>query len=58
MKEEYLVSIEARYVVKASNETEAQAFAIAAASCCGVSAPGVADRVEVRGSDVVCCSKN
>ena len=53
---EFLVSIDARYIVKAADETEAKAFAIAAASCCGVQAPGIADRVECRCSDLICCT--
>lgn len=57
MKEQYLVSVEARYVVTATSEAEAEAFAIAAAECCGVDAPGIYDRVDCRGTDLVCCTK-
>jgi hypothetical protein len=54
---EFLVSIESRYVVKADDETQAKALAMAAASCCGVEAPGIADCVECRGSDLICCTE-
>ncbi len=56
MRQQYLVSVESRYLVKASSETEASAFALAAASCCGIVAPGIADRVDASGSDLICCT--
>jgi hypothetical protein len=56
-KKLFLVSVEARYEVKADSEAQAKAFAIAAACACGVEARGVTDRVELRGSEVICCSE-
>lgn len=52
----FLVSIEARYVVVAESEAQAEAFALAAANCCGVEARGVTDRVDCRGADMICCT--
>lgn len=57
MRKRFLVSVESRYEVKADSELEAKAFAMAAAAGCGVEALGVSDRVDCRGSDVICCTE-
>jgi hypothetical protein len=53
----FLVSVEARYVVEAQSQDQAEALAIAAASCCGTRAPGIADSVDCRGTDLICCTR-
>lgn len=52
----FLVSVEARYVVEAQSQDQAEVLALAAASCCGTRAPGVADSVDCRGADMICCT--
>ena len=53
----FLVSVEARYIVVAENEDQALAAALAAANACGIEAPGICDRVECRGADLICCTE-